>query len=546
MSYSLSNSANVSVKKRNGVYYTPTDIADALALWAIRNEHDTVIDPSFGSGVFLQSAFNRLRNLGVSNPSRQIVGVEIDSAAATSIAFVRKSLAQSKLMHTDFLRLTPSDVGGLYSVIIGNPPYVRHHLLRDAARLAAEQSCSRGEVSRRASYWAYFVVHSLRFIRPGGHLAFVLPGAFLHANYAERIRTLLASSFASLQIIRVIGTVFPEAQEESILVLGENRQDGCAKVILRSMERHKIELQRTIHSEDVEITLSRERPADWHLSSKSSGAASVLEILRSQYPSFGSRAHVRIGAVTGAKRFFVMSLDEAIDRGIESDCLVPIVARAKQVHGLQVTGVHNNWAEDRFGKLFLFSPPLKGDCPSGAQAYIEYGEREGIHRGHKCSSRHPWYIVPGTSPPDAFLTYTSGTFVCLSLNRSGVACTNTLHAVTFLDKTLSHQRMVAVGMLSTPAQLSAEIVGRRTGGGALRLDPSDVLELLSPDGFVVSSEKFHRLDALCRSGHREKASLEVDDMLVAAGLDPKILQEARDAHHRLLQERQRPRSPSTS
>ncbi len=47
--------------KALGAYYTDSQVADFLVWWAVRNVTDTVLDPSFGGGVFLRSACKRLR-----------------------------------------------------------------------------------------------------------------------------------------------------------------------------------------------------------------------------------------------------------------------------------------------------------------------------------------------------------------------------------------------------------------------------------------------------------------------------------------------------
>src|SRR5438477_12808110 len=63
--------------KALGAFYTSIQIADFLVWWAVRSAHDTVMDPSFGGGVFIRSACNRLIALG-GNPANQVFGVELD------------------------------------------------------------------------------------------------------------------------------------------------------------------------------------------------------------------------------------------------------------------------------------------------------------------------------------------------------------------------------------------------------------------------------------------------------------------------------------
>src|SRR4051812_8576958 len=66
--------------KALGAYYTEDGVAAFLIWWSLRSPRDTVLDPSFGGGVFLRSACERLIELGGS-PSLHIFGAEIDPLA---------------------------------------------------------------------------------------------------------------------------------------------------------------------------------------------------------------------------------------------------------------------------------------------------------------------------------------------------------------------------------------------------------------------------------------------------------------------------------
>src|SRR2546421_7257362 len=63
--------------KALGAFYTSIQIADFLVWWAVRSARDTVMDPSFGGGVFIRSACNRL--LGLGGNANQVSGIELDS-----------------------------------------------------------------------------------------------------------------------------------------------------------------------------------------------------------------------------------------------------------------------------------------------------------------------------------------------------------------------------------------------------------------------------------------------------------------------------------
>ena len=66
------------VTRLTGSYYTSQRIADYMAAWALRDRSDTLLEPAFGDGVFLDAAFNRFSALGNDTPT--VIGVELQPA----------------------------------------------------------------------------------------------------------------------------------------------------------------------------------------------------------------------------------------------------------------------------------------------------------------------------------------------------------------------------------------------------------------------------------------------------------------------------------
>ena len=77
MQIPLANPNHNQQAKALGAYYTEAPVAEFLLWWGMRRHDDTVLDPSFGEGVFLEAACQRLSALG-GQAATQIFGVEID------------------------------------------------------------------------------------------------------------------------------------------------------------------------------------------------------------------------------------------------------------------------------------------------------------------------------------------------------------------------------------------------------------------------------------------------------------------------------------
>ena len=119
-------------RRELGATYTPLAIVDAMLAWAAEQDAPArVIDPGAGSGRFLLRAARRFK-------SAELVGVEIDSLAAV-IARGNLSAAglkdRSRVVLGDYRAENHINENGGRSLFVGNPPYVRHHLIEPRSDL---------------------------------------------------------------------------------------------------------------------------------------------------------------------------------------------------------------------------------------------------------------------------------------------------------------------------------------------------------------------------------------------------------------------------
>jgi hypothetical protein len=151
------------VRRENGIYYSPQDVVTALVKWAVRSAEDTIFDPSFGGCVFLRAGVARLKQLGAANASSLVYGTDWDQEAWGDAAqLINNGANPRQFLQRDFLSVRPEEICGPFRVVVGNPPYVRAHMLSDEALSTARSSLpSHIHISKRASYWAYFVLHAM-------------------------------------------------------------------------------------------------------------------------------------------------------------------------------------------------------------------------------------------------------------------------------------------------------------------------------------------------------------------------------------------------
>ena len=215
----------ISEKKQYGVFYTPKRVADVLCKWAIRSKDDKVLEPSFGGCDFLESSRSRFIELGLQKAiaEKRLYGADIDSSAFSTLStFLANPNGHFK--QKDFLSLSLSsfpinDTG--FDVVVGNPPYVSHHNMSGEQKKAAFKAMSDNafELGGRASLWAYFVIHSLSFLKLGGRMAWVLPSSFLYSDYARQVREVISNRFERCLLINLHERLFVSDGTEEISVI---------------------------------------------------------------------------------------------------------------------------------------------------------------------------------------------------------------------------------------------------------------------------------------------------------------------------------------
>jgi adenine-specific DNA-methyltransferase len=218
--------------KSLGAYYTDSQVADFLVSWAVRRSKDTILDPSFGGGVFLRSSCKRLRDLK-GDTNSQVFGVEFDEPVHRRISeklHEEFGVAPANLIESDFFALDPGQLKPV-DVIVGNPPFIRYQRFAGALReraltRAAEQGL---RLSQLSSSWLPFLIHSVRFLRTGGRLAMVIPFEIAHAAYASPVLKHLALKFESVTFLTFRKKLFPDLSEDALLLLAEGRQESVSK-----------------------------------------------------------------------------------------------------------------------------------------------------------------------------------------------------------------------------------------------------------------------------------------------------------------------------
>ena len=507
---------NASEQKLNGAYYTPPRLAGLLSNWAIALDPKRILEPSYGEGVFLREAEAKLRERGVRDPSQRLFGVERDPSAATRLRETGLRLPEKHLRQADLLRLTPDDLGGRFDAIVGNPPYIRHHLLTPELAARGREGAERLGIrlNGRSDAWAYFCAHLVGFLAEGGRLALVLPGSTLQADYAKPLLEALAREDGEVQLVALGERVFKGVQEQTVILLLDRSKQGGRPLIQRRIATVKGLGEALQRAPRARVKKSGVGGPMWKLSAKEEELWERI-CATEGVSRLGELAKIRIGVVTGANSFFVRTAQGAAELGKQVTS-VPIVPRGAWLKGPRWTDANQRAAALKPSRLIVL-PTAQSRLSKAAEHAIAAGKDEELHLRHHCSKREPWYAQEDTEAPDIFLPYMGSDPPRLVLNEASATCTNAIHRVWMLNESKEALDALVAASWTTLYRLSAELVGRSYGGGVLKLEPSGAmaLRLARPSRTALSIQELE--EAITR-GAQEKAQALADQRLLVEGL----------------------------
>jgi adenine-specific DNA-methyltransferase len=513
--------ASQTEKRRSlGIYYTPSRIAEVLVRWAIRDHTDTILEPSFGGCALLDAAISRLRSLGSAEPDRQLAGFDVDPEAFVHLTRILPHPAvRKRFIQCDFLSAKPEAGTGFVSAVVSNPPFVSYHRMNSEQRAAVSAWRDRyaPDFPMTASLWAYFLTHAISFLAPGGRIAFVLPASSITSDYSKPILDQLRRTFERLALLRLNEQLFVNlgAEERAVIVLGEGY--SMSDPLRRGLNC------KTVRSiPELESAVEEFRDANQPFAAVPTFEHRVqitLDRLRSRGSlcTVGDVATVRIGEVVGDTSFFVKTADEWEELGVGPAHLVPILTRTRQVSGIRMDPRDLKPAKPAVPLLLR---PNGARLTKHVAQYLAGYPDDAIAANCTFGKRDPWYNVSYDCSANGFIGSLSHQAPRVVLNSLKLSCANGLYKLTAANG-LKWRNSFAAAALSTVTQISAELLARPRGAGALKLEPSDATRLLLPVPYQnleakACRELVNRTDTLLRRGQADAARDLVDEMLLIA------------------------------
>lgn len=515
-----------------GQFWTPEPIAELMVRWALSDRPGRFLDPAAGPLTFLAAA-DRVFGPGLAS----CVAYELDPALVAA-ARAHADPARCELHHADFLaddRTFPD------LPVVCNPPYTRHHGLRDEVKAGlvawAEQAFG-FRPSRFLGAHAWFFLRALGTVGPHARICFLTPVELLASHSGRQLFERLPATHWPRRAI-VFGPrcdAFAGVDATAVLTFIDPGTDRAPGALLLHEWPGAAPLLEWLEgpatgapgpwAEPLPLERGRRFEAGPAPARPPADARPLLEFAR-----------VTRGTATGANEFFLFDAARVRASGIPRTCFVRAIARARDAARLVLETADLDALEAR-GRPTRLLALRRGDrLPPAVVAHLAEGARLGLPSLPLLSRRSPWWITEANEAPPILFTYLSRGDARFVLNRARAIPLTTFLAVWPNRPPAAIARetwwTLLAATLNTPATLaSLERHGRAYGSTTRKLEPRELERIELPPLDRLPAPAARRLAARAgkwlgrRDRERRRAAaarweLELRRELARAGLrDP--------------------------
>lgn len=461
-------------RRGEGATYTPAETVDAMVAWAAGAAGAAgvaaggarparMIDPGAGSGRFTLAA-------GRCFPRAHLLAVERDPLAAV---LARANLAEAGMAHraevvcADYRDLRPPAVAGP-TLYLGNPPYVRHHLIAPEWKAWLTRTAhARGlAASGLAGLHAHFFLATAEQARPGDLGAFITSAEWLDVNYGALVRALVLDGLGgqAVHVLEPVARAFDDAATAAITCFVVGSRPGT----LRLRRAGSLAALRTLGGGRPVRRERLEAAARW----------SPLTRARRRDPAeaipLGEICAVHRGAVTGANAVWLV---EPADANLPSDVLLPAVTRARELFAAGGT------LRATAGLRALVVLPDNLDhlaLPQRRQVahFLARARALGAHERYIARHRTPWWTIRPQPPAPILVSYMARQAPAVVRNLAGARHVNIAHGL-YPREPLDDATLDALAdVLRTTIRVEE---GRTYAGGLTKFEPREIERLRIPD-----------------------------------------------------------------
>jgi hypothetical protein len=456
-------------RRRHGATYTPAAIVRAMVNWAASRASTPhrIIDPGVGSARFLVAAGRRF-------PRATLIGVDVDPLAAI---LARAHIAaaglsrRTEIVHGDYRRLDVPRAEGC-TLFLGNPPYVRHHLIEPAWKAwlsSAAASIDLTGASQLAGLHVHFALATALKAQSGDFGALITSSEWLDVNYGRLLRRLFIGPLAGQSITLIEPTVQPFADAATT---------GAIATFEVGSRTRSVKLRRVHSVAQLNAgLLDRGRPVRRERLERAHRWTPLIRGARQSREGFvelGELCRVHRGQATGSNRMWIAGPHAA---GLPASVLFACVTRAREL----LTAGRTLTDLEPLRRVIDLPADLDGFAAAERtriEAFLASAKGMGLDQGYIAKHRKPWWSVRLRDAAPILMTYMARRPPAFVRNLAGARHLNIAHGI-YPRERLSGAALDALAAFLSQSVTQAE--GRTYAGGLTKFEPKEVERLLVPE-----------------------------------------------------------------
>lgn len=451
------------VRRLQGATYTPTNIIKSMAnSCKALPAPGRIVDPGCGSGRYLME-------FGARHTRSQLVGVEIDPVAAI---LARGNLAacgwssRSQVQLVDFRQMTlaTSDKPTLF---VGNPPYVRHHLIGQRWKKWLTRSAETLGVpaSQLCGLHLHFFLATTLMGSAGDYGAYITAAEWLDVNYGELLRRLAVRQLGvqSITVIEPTAEPFPDTATTAAITTFVIQSKP--KTISFRRVANAASLKKLPEPKSVPIERLESEPR-WTVFTRSATR------IPSGYVELGDLCRVHRGAVTGANGIWVVSGDVNLPKHV----LYPTVTRARELFAAKEI-LDDSSQLRRVVDLPIDLDDLKASDRRLVDAFLKKAKKLGADRGYVAENRRAWWSVGLRAPAPILCSYMARRAPAFVENGIEARHINIAHGIYPRESMTKRLLRRLVAFLATKVSVN---LGRTYAGGLTKFEPGEIERIPVP------------------------------------------------------------------
>lgn len=462
-------------RRSKGQFFTPFQVACFMSQWIINQNKKTlsILDPATGFGIFTRAMEKLVKDKKMDKELQHCLW-EIDKNIAEQLNKLTKQMALTVNITTE--NFLDSSWENSYDGIIANPPYYKHHYIKNKEKIHQEM-CLRAKhiFGVQTNIYCWFLIKSLGMLKEGGRLAFIIPSEFLNSNYGIKVKEYLLQSSTIKHLINIDFTesVFDNALTTSIILLAEKD-----KKKIKEIDFYNVTDANSL--KDLEHFLNSHNKKTYSVDDLSPRTkwrnyfnGNIHKVKTDNLVPFSTYGRFSRGIATGANPYFTLSRKQAKKHNLQKSCLIPCITKANHVKQVVFSGEDFEKLKDEGDKkIYLFNGESCKD--SFCKRYIKMGEELGIHKRYLTRNRNPWYALEKRNRANIWI-YVFGRkgvrFVWNETNCLNLTC---FHAFYPNQEGKKFIKIIFLYLNTLLSKKLIDLEKREYGNGLEKYEPNDI------------------------------------------------------------------------